>query len=738
MKNIPASFACAAATLALFLASIAAQADDAYVYSTEVSSNGGEGSSVNIGYRMKATSRIEVDFQYPETPTKDILFGAWGVPGSDATPGLRMAFWNTGGKFCFILDSDAYYNNISTVNLDNLRHTAVIDAPNRAFRLLASDGTVEWSGSVASGHNVSGEATWPIVLFGCARNAAGQGNQHTKARIYSVKIYETENGVETLACDLVPCMKNDDVGFYDNRSGIFHHGQSTLGSLVCGGDNVKTIRDAYLETPSSNYSTEKISFNTGYFMKTNSWLAVDFQWLGTPKDLLFGPYDDGAKLTTGFWINAGVFSFLYKPTGGYASYSSSVARDNNRHTAIIDARDGNLRLLDRFGNVQWSYSTGAAAVNNAAWPIVLFGATSNSSGAGKQWSYARIFSAKFYEGDDPNPVKEFVPYVKDGAPGFLETVGGVFTEVKGISAGGDVGHTKCSYIENDGMTVLNLGYKANMRSRIEVDYMCLNPSVDSKVLFGAWNGGSLRYLCWNSSNVIKFIFHGKSSADPQYVSSYAPDALRHTAIMDMKNQHIYYLTGNVTNYSKTATAGTFNETDTSYPMGVFGSINNDAGTNCDNMTAKSRFYSVRIYEDEELVHEFLPYTDGTTNSLRDVITGHVATKVKATFADPVISGMGADGEERWFVRPQDTSIGGKPVTLKAAAAGAVLRYKWTFNGEEISGGSNGELAVSWRKTGASDVYTVTPVYSVGGAEIEGEAVSATVDYLPLGLTIIVR
>ena len=138
------------------------------------------------------------------------------------------------------------------------------------------------------------------------------------------------------------------------------------------------------------------------------------------------------------------------------------------------------------------------------------------------------------------------------------------------------------------------------------------------------------------------------------------------------------------------------------------------------------------------MHEFLPYTDGTTNSLRDVITGHVATKVKATFADPVISGMGADGEERWFVRPQDTSIGGKPVTLKAAAAGAVLRYKWTFNGEEISGGSNGELAVSWRKTGASDVYTVTPVYSVGGAEIEGEAVSATVDYLPLGLTIIVR
>ena len=736
MKSIPTSFACAAAAVAL---SLAAQADDAYVYSTDVSSNGGEGSSVNIGYHMKATSRIEVDFQYPEAPTKDVLFGAWGDTGnSSATPGLRMAFWNNGGVYSFILDSGSFMSYSSSVALDTARHTAVIDAPNRAFRLLASDGTVEWSGSVASGRDVSGEATWPIALFGCAKNAAGQGNQHTKARIYSVKIYETENGVETLVCDFVPCMKNDDAGFYDNKSGTFHHRQGSLGSLVCGGDNVKTIRDAYLETPSSNKSVEKISFNTGYFMQTNSWLAVDFQWLGTPSDLLFGPYDANAKLTTAFWINAGKFAFLYKPTGGYASYESSIARDNNRHTAIIDARDGSFRLLDRFGDVQWSYSTGSAAVNNAAWPIVLFGATSNSSGGGQQWSYARIFSAKFYEGDDPNPVMDFVPYVKDGAPGFMEQVSGVFKEAKGVSAGGDVEYKKCSYIENDGSTVLNLGYRANMKSRIEVDYMCLNPSVDGKVLFGAWNGGSLRYVCWNSGSRVKFIFHGKSSPDPQYASSYAPDALRHTAIMDMMNQHIYYLTGNVTNYSQTATAGTFNSTDTSYPMGVFGSISNDAGTNCDNMTAKSRFYSVRIYEDGELVHEFLPYTDGVTNSLRDVITGHVATKVKSTFAEPTISGMGADGEERWFVRPQDTSIGSKSMTLKAVAVGAVLRYKWTFNGEAINGGANGELVVPRRKTGTSDVYAVTPVYSVGGAEIEGAAVSATVDYLPLGTTFIVR
>ena len=730
------SIICAAALVAVATVSTAL-AEDAHVYSTEVSANGGEGSSVNIGYFMKATSRIEVDFQYPEVPARDVLFGAWGVPGASITPGLRMAFWNSGGKFCFILDSDAYYNHISTVNLDTARHTAIIDAPNRAFRLLASDGTVEWSGNVASGRNVSGEATWPIVVLGCAKNAAGHGNQHVKAKIYSVKIYETENGVETLVRDLVPCVKNDDAGFYDNASGVFYHGQSTLGSLACGGDNVKMIRDAYLETPSSKEKT----FNTGYFMKTNSWLVVDYQWLGTPKDLLFGAWDAGAALSTAFWINNGKFAFLYNPTGGYASYESSISPDNNRHTAIIDARTGSFRLLDRFGSVQWSYSTSAPAVNNAAWPIVLFGAASNASGTGKQSVYARIFSAKFYEGDDPSPVKDFEPYVKDGAAGFMEKVSGEFIEAKGISVGGDIEHTKCSYVENDRTTVLNLGYRANMRSRIEVDYMCLNPTENSKLIFGAWSGGNLRFLCWNNSNIVKFIFHGKNVADPQYADSgYVPDDLRHTAIMDMKNQHIYYLTGNVTNYSRVATADTFNDTDTSYPMGVFGSISNDEGTSCNSsMTSQTRIYSVRIYEDEALIREFLPYTDGTTTSLRDVITGHVATKVTSTMNDPAINGIGADGEERWFVRPQSASIRNQQtVTLKAVAVGAVSRYKWTLNGEAINGGANGELDVSWRKSKTPDVYAATPVYSLSGAEVEGEPVSATVESISLGMTFLIR
>ena len=150
-----------------------------------------------------------------------------------------------------------------------------------------------------------------------------------------------------------------------------------------------------------------------------------------------------------------------------------------------------------------------------------------------------------------------------------------------------------------------------------------------------------------------------------------------------------------------------------------------------DMVVWSRIYSVRIYENDVLKHEFLPYTDGTANTLRDIITGYVATKVDPAMVEPTIAGMGVDGEERCVVTPQNPIVRyDKTVALKAVAVGAVSHYKWTLNGDAISGGENGELTVSWRETETPDVYAVTPIYSIAGREIEGEPVSTTVTSKP--------
>lgn len=702
-------------------------------------------SSVNVGYYVSAKTKIEVDFQLTQLKDGDLM--VFGHCYNNVACYLWAKCDASGaGTFSLVAKDGSYIdpNQAPHAAIDLARHKAVIDVPNNSVAMYAADGTCEVSANLPG--SVTKQSDWPMVLFGCAKDASGLGTQGSYARIYSVKISETENGEERLVHDLVPCRKGDDAGFYDNVTGSVFFEQGS-GRLVAGGDGVVTMQeDGYIETPADNYASSHLSFNTGYYMKSNSWLEVDYQWLDSDQ-ILFGAWDTDAKLSTGFWGDGGIFRFLFNPAGGYRDIPSNIHWDNYRHTAVIDARNASFRLLKRSGFVQWSGAdtTGDNPKNEiAAWPVVLFGAAADANGTGSQWSRARIFSAKFYEGDNPNPVKAFVPYVKDGVAGFMETVSGVFTPTEGMSYGGAIQGRTDAYVESDGNTCLNLGYKANMRSRIEMDFQ----SIDAKgnCLCGAWQAGSLRYTFWvTADKKWSFIFHGKNTADPLYYpdSFSDEDENRHTVVMDMKNKQISIVTDCVTNWTQVAAADTFNESDeSSYPMGVFGNINNTAGTVA-NMTSKARVYSVRIYEDDVLKHEFLPCKDGDTVSLYDTVDKKFAPRTPASMLWPSIAGKGVDGEEKWLVEPQDATVGkSKSVTLKAIAVGAVS-YRWTCNGEAVAGGSNGELVVDWRDSKTPDVYSVTPVYNViiGSETIEttGEAKSVTIDYArPYGLMIIFR
>ena len=67
-----------------------------------------------------------------------------------------------------------------------------------------------------------------------------------------------------------------------------------------------------------------------------------------------------------------------------------------------------------------------------------------------------------------------------------------------------------------------------------------------------------------------------------------------------------------------------------------------------------------------------------------------------------------------------------------------MSYKWTKNGDAIEGGTDGDLTVEWARGGATDTYTVTPVYSVYDVETEGAPLAVTVENLPLGTAITLR
>ena len=732
---------CSAAVAALAVCGTAL-AEDAYVYSPNGSGNNGVG--VNTGYFMKPTSRIEVDFQYPTAPDAQFLFGEWG---SASDFGLSVGFWINDSKFSFILRDNRYQSYPSTLAPDTARHTAIIDVPSKAFKLLSASGVEEWSGT-AYNSTCNNVAKWPIVLFGSAADASGAGRQFSAPKIYSVKIYETENGERTLVHSLVPCMKGRDAGFYDEKTGEFLYGRGKY-ELVCGGDDVKTIPDdGYLQSNGSQ------TFNTGYHMTPTSRIEVSFQYPTAPSgNFLFGAWfnDNDHGLSSGCWNNSGKYGFIcadgkYSNNGFNGTVSCS---DTNRFTAVIDVAS-NVCQLVRNGYVRYNdvKNNTCANANPAAWPTVLFASANSEEGDGKQFTSVRIYSAKIYEREASGTYtlkKNFVPYEKAGVPGFMEKVSGVFKAVSKIASGGNIENDEsasCAYVENGGTpaAALNLNYYANMSSRIEVDYKLLKAAGGSRGIFGAWGSGDLHYCLWNNGEgTISFIFQGKGrSSNQSAVVGQTTDTERHLAIVDFKNKSLAYVTDGVTNNVTVNASAQFNDTDvSSLPLYVFGFMKADEGP---GMVVWSRIYSVRIYENDVLKHEFLPYTDGTANTLRDIITGYVATKANPETADLTIAGMGVDGAERCIVTPQSATVRvGRSVTLNAWAVGAVSRYRWTLNGEAVVGGADGELVVPWRRSPTPDVYEVRPVYSTPNGEVEGAAVSATVvNRLTEGLSVLIR
>jgi hypothetical protein len=154
------------------------------------------------------------------------------------------------------------------------------------------------------------------------------------------------------------------------------------------------------------------------------------------------------------------------------------------------------------------------------------------------------------------------------------------------------------------------------------------------------------------------------------------------------------------------------------------------------MYAKARLYRLTIYDNGAKVRDYVPVVENGVAGLRDLAhpDGALLTAKGLT-----VSGRGHDGAEEWIVTPQGCTLkkDDPPATLTALAVGAVS-YRWKKNGQPVSGGANGSLDVAWAKGGATDLYSVIPVYSVFGEEVEGAAVQVSVTSAPLGMMIILR
>lgn len=195
----------------------------------------------------------------------------------------------------------------------------------------------------------------------------------------------------------------------------------------------------------------------------------------------------------------------------------------------------------------------------------------------------------------------------------------------GIFAGGNA-NAEDAYVESTGVTGMDTEYHLKPTSRIELDFQLTEQEqTNAARLFGTdYNASALKTGCSiyisNQYLVYGFIADGSWStlwmkdSGGNYILH---DTDRHLAVFDFPGRRDRYETaGSVTASGNDPLAGKYKDEST----GTLALFANKTATGFDK-PAKVRIFGMKIYESDELVHDFQPcVTDGLAG-FRDSVTG---------------------------------------------------------------------------------------------------------------------
>lgn len=700
-------------------------------------------SGISTGYRMKGTSRLEVDFAMVDVsdPSEWNECRIFGTDNTAYESTLQTCVYATytaanGSKYFRVRAKTSASSSRPTKyksGVDTDRHTVVFDLPEAKMVFMTDGVTNSYSYSddgadktVDAGVSFAGqEATMPLSLFGRWDNTHAtkfqNGTQSSdgvtalcaKARIYGVKIFE--DGV--LVCDFVPCLKEGETPcFKDLVNGGFIIGENPA-AFTAGGDVPTFADDAYVST-AANADGGKLYFDTGYKATAKTAVALDCA-LTVNRNLAGSIWRlfQGSSPVFDFNLN-GNNGLRYQAFNGYKNDFTTVFKEilyddkDVRRTFYLDNRGQAAVVTSGHTNQLVTFSQTSTSANTVSIKLA------SNSGGNSDFAAIKIYGCKIWE--NGALVRDFTPYVNNGTPGLRDTITGAFIAssrnssdtTSELAYGGTI--VEDAYLESDGTTGLNTGYKMKSISRLEVDFSLLTPTDPA-----AWNqwrvfgsdavSSDLQtslYLSYNSGNGNKFfVMRAKrsdsSSASTKYKSGV--DNNRHVAVVDLSGSDgkLVFTTGQTTNSyasggSTPSTGIDFSNQEAQVPLSLFARFTDSDGTTF-GYPAKARIYSVRIYESDALVHEFIPYGRDGVAGFYDTVTGDIISNGSSfTFG-----GRGQDhGQLKSYVSPVHAeAIGfGKTTTLTAYAPGATS-YRWLMDGEPVAGGSDGNFEVTWANGG---------------------------------------
>jgi hypothetical protein len=690
---------------------------------------------ISTGYRMKGTSRLEVDFALTEQTEQARIFG--DDAGHETS--LKTILYVSGGATHFAMTTGDGTSSATRwkAGTDTERHTAVIDLPNDKVQIFTGDTAVLDTTTGVSGGFTGKEANMPLPLFGRWGNAyATKFITNAKARIYGVKIFEND----VLVRDFVPCLKAGETPcFKDLVNGGFIIGEN-VAAFMAGGDVPTYIDDGYVSTE-NNAVDGSLYIDTGYKVSDRTAVALDYAFTVNAKDNLNPGYWSLFECSGGvrFRIDFNKYAGLRYTAGGNGEVTTlcdpfDVPDDDRdvRRTVFLDNLNASV------GVVMSGYTnkTDTFTVNTASQPNGTTLKLASTAWGSDGYAAIKIYGCKIWE--DGALVRDFVPYVENGIPGMRDTLTGAFVEGKDYSGGGNllayggaITGERDAYIQSAGTANISTGHKMNGYSRVEVDFALSEASDYTQWrVFGT--DGDTSFKTW-------LYIDGDSHYSMVYPwgqkwTTHTADTIRHTAIIDVNHGWAGLVTGTTTNwYSETDTSYAGQEAD--YALPLFGR---------NYAFAKERIYSVRIYESDALVHEFIPYSGDGVVGFYDTVTGEIISNGSSfTFG-----GAGQDhGQLKAYIKPgYARQINSTATTTLTAYAPGATSYRWLMDGQPIAGGTDGVLSVEWARGGTKTddgyvhTYQAIAVFNdFYGINRESEPTeAATVTSVQRGMVISVR
>ena len=744
-------------TLASALLPIAAAAADAYIQSS--------GATVlNTGYFVNEKTKLELDFELTATTKSTYVLGA-AAGGNSGTPCI---FWvNSSGNMEPRLGG---WGGSLGGSATTTRRTVVFDLPNNCTVALyehgASTATATKDKSTTAAFTLNDTSDYPLALFAVITNTTGMAYLNpSKVKIYSLKIWEKDGDEYGLVHDFQPCVKGDVPGFKDTVAGLFHTAED-VSKLTASSDVERIPDDGFVETVNNDMTgastyTGGHYIDTGYNPGPNSRIEIDYA-LGENKGNAYTNWimkcmaESGGNGNNQFAIsysNAGQFFSLgpdYNDQDCALPVSVTKTGRHVRRTAVLDAANRAVSLVTA---AYTNFTTSVPTVPcEQAVTLKIAAAGDGTTG----FAPIRIYRLKIYEGDVL--VHDYRPCVTNSAPGLVS--GNSFLNFSWTNArssrnglptaGGNVAVSSArdydAFAFFNGAQSIDTGYKANGKSKFVVDFSFANGNNNQTTtytqqfvfetgtsenediigrIYTSGSGGNNGKYAWNYST------NGVYTSINRYV-----DHQRRLFTIDALNDQVR-MTPNATATDTYNGDSVIKKAANFHDKECSGTVKIGSNFAVTKNFARIRLYRFTIWDDGTMVRDYVPCVTNGVACLYDRVEGKAYTSTTATALS--VGGRGYNGAEEWIETPRGFRLGvdsgTRPIIAKAVGA---TSYKWTRDGEPVSGGEDGELPVTWMRGGGVHTYVVTPVYDVFGFPTEGTPVSVQVEMQIPGIIMIVR